>query len=60
MGVLGIGLPDIPVFTGMILKNIYETALQYGSAMKAGKEKYFILLLIRGSSDLWGYMICAD
>ena len=25
MGVLGIGLPDIPVFTGMILKNIYET-----------------------------------
>ena len=26
LGVLGIGLPDIP-FTGMILKSIYEVAL---------------------------------
>ena len=24
LGVLGLGLPDIPVFTGLILKNIYE------------------------------------
>ena len=47
MGVLGIGLPDIPVFTGMILKNIYETALQYGYSYETREEKYFILLLIR-------------
>src|SRR5699024_9825267 len=26
MGVFGIGLPDIPLFTGMILKCVYETA----------------------------------
>lgn len=49
MGVLGIGLPDIPVFTGMILKNIYETALQYGYSYESREEKYFILLLIRGA-----------
>ena len=38
MGVLGIGLPDIPVFTGMILKNIYETALQYGYSYESREE----------------------
>ena len=25
MGIVGVGLPDIPVFTGMILKSIYTT-----------------------------------
>lgn len=25
MGILGIGIPDIPVFTGMMLRSIYET-----------------------------------
>lgn len=49
MGVLGIGLPDIPVFTGMILRNIYETALQYGFSYESREEKYFILLLIQGA-----------
>ena len=49
MGVLGIGLPDIPVFTGMILKNIYETALHYGYSYESREEKYFILLLIQGA-----------
>lgn len=48
MGLLGIGLPDIPVFTGMILKNIYEIALHYGYGYETGEEKYFILLLIQG------------
>ena len=27
LGVLGVGLPDIPLFTGMMLKGIYEIAL---------------------------------
>ena len=49
MGVLGIGLPDIPVFTGMILKNIYEIALQYGYGYETREEKYFILLVIQGA-----------
>lgn len=49
MGVLGIGLPDIPVFTGMILKNIYEIAIQYGYSYESMEERYFILLLIQGA-----------
>lgn len=49
MGLLGIGLPDIPVFTGMILKNIYEIALHYGYEYDSTKERYFILLLIQGA-----------
>ena len=49
MGVLGVGLPDIPIFTGMILKNIYETAIQYGYEYESCEEKYFILLLIQGA-----------
>ena len=30
LGALGIGLPDIVLFVGMLLKGIYETALRYG------------------------------
>lgn len=49
MGLLGIGLPDIPVFTGMILKCVYETALHYGFDYESEAERYFILLLIEGA-----------
>ncbi len=49
MGILGIGLPDIPVFTGMILKSIYETALSYGYDYESEDEQIFILKLIEAS-----------
>lgn len=49
MGILGIGIPDIPVFTGMILKQIYETAINYGYDYDTEQEQYFIMLLIQGS-----------
>lgn len=57
MGVLGIGLPDIPVFTGMTLKNIYETALHYGYSYENREERYFILLLIQGAVS-YGETLC--
>lgn len=47
MGVLGIGLPDIPLFTGLILKGIYEIALSYGYEYESEQERYFILRLIQ-------------
>lgn len=31
LGLLGIGLPDIPLFTAVILKSVYEIALSYGA-----------------------------
>lgn len=49
LGVLGVGLPDIPLFTGMMLKGIYEIALSYGFDYNSEEEKYFILLLIQGA-----------
>lgn len=49
MGALGIGLPDIALFTGLMLKSIYEIALNYGFDYKDDEEKRFILLLIQGA-----------
>lgn len=49
LGVLGIGLPDIVLFTGMMLKGIYETALNYGYTYESAQERQFILRLIHGA-----------
>lgn len=49
LGVLGIGIPDIALFTGLMLKGIYEIALNYGFDYEEEGEKKFILLLIRGA-----------
>ena len=53
MGAVGAGLPDIPLFTAMIFKSIYEIALRYGFDYESEEEKYFILLLIRGAVADW-------
>lgn len=49
MGVLGIGIPDIVVFTSLMLRSIYEISLNYGFDYKDEEEKKFILLLIQGA-----------
>ena len=49
LGVLGIGLPDIVLFTGLMLKSIYEIALNFGFDYQDEKEKRFILLLVQGA-----------
>lgn len=46
LGILGIGLPDIPLFIGMILKTVYEIALSYGFNYENDYEKIYILNLI--------------
>lgn len=46
MGVLGVGIPDIPVFIGVLLKSIYEIALSYGFSYESEEEQIFILKLI--------------
>lgn len=47
LGVLGIGLPDIVLFVGMLLQGMYKTALHYGFAYDTPEERYFILLLMQ-------------
>lgn len=49
MGVLGIGIPDIVVFTSLMLRSVYEICLHYGYDYKKEEEKKFILLMIQGA-----------
>ncbi|MBR4019819.1 MAG: EcsC family protein [Firmicutes bacterium] len=49
MGAFGVGLPDIPVFVGVLLKSVYEVALSYGYKYDTPEEQYFILKLIETS-----------
>lgn len=46
MGILGMGIPDIPLFLGVLLKSIYEIALSYGFSYDTKQEQIFILKLI--------------
>jgi len=47
LGVFGIGLPDIPVFLGVIFKSIYEIAASYGFDYASDRERAYILSIIR-------------
>lgn len=49
LGLLGIGLPDIPIYIGVILKTIYEISLSYGFDYKSENEKCYILNIICAS-----------
>jgi hypothetical protein len=51
LGVLGIGLPDIPVFIGIMLKTVYEICLNYGFNYDSEEEKAFILHIICASAN---------
>lgn len=46
LGALGIGLPDIVLFVGMILRGVYETALQYGFTYDRPEDKLLILSML--------------
>jgi hypothetical protein len=49
LGLFGIGLPDIPVFLGLIIKSINEISLSYGFSNDKEEEKAYLLLLIQAS-----------
>ncbi|MEG1290965.1 MAG: EcsC family protein [Lachnospiraceae bacterium] len=51
LGVLGIGIPDIPLFTAVILKSIYEIAISYGSDYRSEEEELFILKIIENAME---------
>ncbi|MDF2485597.1 MAG: hypothetical protein K0R46_1765 [Herbinix sp.] len=46
LGVLGIGLPDIPLFLSVLVKTLYEIALSYGYTYSSTEERSYLLLLI--------------
>ena len=49
LGLLGVGLPDIPIFIAVMIKTINEIALTYGYQYDSEEEKIFILFLICGA-----------
>lgn len=54
LGALGIGLPDIPIFVGVLLKSIYEVALNFGYSYDMPEEKYFVLKMIETALSYGG------
>ena len=54
LGIFGIGLPDIVIFTGVILKGIYETALHYGYAYDTAEERLLILKMMEAALSKGG------
>lgn len=49
LGAFGIGLPDIVLWVGILLRGIYETALKFGFDYETSEEKIFILKMIEAS-----------
>ena len=49
LGLLGIGIPDIPVIISLIIRQLYEISLSYGYDYERDEEKAYILLIICGS-----------
>ncbi len=49
LGALGIGMPDIVLFLGTLLKGIYETALHYGFSYESRREQLLILKMMEAS-----------
>ena len=46
MGLVGAALPDVPLFTAMVLKCVYETGESFGFSHDDPSERRFILCLI--------------
>lgn len=46
LGILGVGIPDIPLFTAVLLKSVYEIALSYGCSYETEEEQCFVLKVI--------------
>lgn len=49
LGILGIGMPDLVVFVGILLKGIYESAIQYGYDYNNSAERYLMLCMIEAA-----------
>ncbi|MCD8355905.1 MAG: EcsC family protein [Clostridia bacterium] len=46
LGLLGIGLPDIPLFVSVMLRNLYEISLSFGYDYDRLEERFFQLKII--------------
>ena len=49
MGFFGVALPDIPLFTALLLKTMYETAESFGFDHSSPPERMYILRLLEAA-----------
>lgn len=49
MGIFGVALPDIPLFTAMLLKALYETAESFGFDHSSPSERMYMLRLLEAA-----------
>lgn len=49
LGALGIGMPDIIIFVGTVLRGVYETAINYGFEHDTMRERYLMLKMMEAS-----------
>ncbi len=49
MGAFGVGIPDIALFVGFVLRSVYEIALDFGYEYESEAERRFILMIIEGA-----------
>lgn len=49
LGLLGIGMPDVPLFAAMVLKSVYETAASFGFPYDTPEERGFVLRLLEAA-----------
>jgi len=56
LGLLGIGIPDIAVFTSLMLKSVYQTAANYGFEYESYSERRFVLTLIQAAVSKGGQL----
>ena len=49
LGLLGIGLPDIPILLAFLLRSLYQAATRYGFSYQSEAERVYLLLLLQGA-----------
>ena len=49
LGLLGVGLPDIPVFLALLLRSLCQSACRYGFSYESDEERTYVLLLLQGA-----------
>lgn len=53
MGLFGVALPDVPLFTAMLLKCVYETGESFGFGHETEAERLYVLRVIE-TALCWG------
>ena len=47
LGAVGVGMPDIVLFLGILLKGVYETALNYGFDYESRQEQPILCIMAK-------------